>query len=178
MKGNLFFLYITKKVKNMIYYAYQLLFNTDEEERMGATVFDVARYVLERVGTTTTMKMQKLVYYCQAWSLAWDNVPLFQEDFEAWANGPANRDLFNLHKGKYTIESYDIPASNYIFTQDELNTMDAVIDAYGDKTPLWLSEQTHNERPWQEARHGCAPGELCTSVITKDSMLEYYGGLI
>ena len=53
-----------------------------------ATVLDVAKYVLEHNGRMTTMKLEKLVYYCQAWSLGWDEVPLFEEDFQAWANGP------------------------------------------------------------------------------------------
>lgn len=42
----------------------------------------------------TTMKLEKLTYYCQAWSLAWDDVPLFDEEFEAWANGPVCPQLF------------------------------------------------------------------------------------
>lgn len=46
-----------------------------------ASVFDVAKYVLNHAGAMSTMKLEKLVYYCQAWSLAWDGVPLFQEDF-------------------------------------------------------------------------------------------------
>ena len=52
------------------------------------TVLDVAAYILERQGSMTTMKLQKLVYYCQAWSLVWDERPLFDESIEAWANGP------------------------------------------------------------------------------------------
>ena len=35
-------------------------------------VFDVAAYILEKIGSMTTMKLQKLVYYSQAWSLVWD----------------------------------------------------------------------------------------------------------
>ena len=50
-------------------------------------IIRVANYILQKVGSTTTMKLEKLVYYCQAWSLAWDDKPLFDEDFEAWANG-------------------------------------------------------------------------------------------
>lgn len=47
-----------------------------------ATVFDVARYILTRLDEdgklpVTTWKLQKLVYYSQAWSLVWDDVPLF-----------------------------------------------------------------------------------------------------
>ena len=52
------------------------------------TVFDVVRFILEQKGSTTAMKLQKLVYYCQAWSLVWDEQPLFKERIEAWVNGP------------------------------------------------------------------------------------------
>ena len=34
-----------------------------------ANVFDVAKYILEKEGKLSTMKLQKLCYYCQAWSL-------------------------------------------------------------------------------------------------------------
>ena len=34
----------------------------------------------------TSWKLQKLVYYCQAWSLVWDEEPLFEARIEAWAN--------------------------------------------------------------------------------------------
>lgn len=40
-----------------------------------ASVFQVARYILNHTGGMTTMKLEKLVYYCHAWSLAWDGVP-------------------------------------------------------------------------------------------------------
>ncbi|CUP62134.1 Uncharacterized phage-associated protein [Anaerostipes hadrus] len=42
-----------------------------------ANVFDAAKYILERLGEMSTMKLQKLCYYAQAWSLVWDDVPLF-----------------------------------------------------------------------------------------------------
>lgn len=50
-----------------------------------ANVYDVAKYVLKKLGSMSTMKLQKEVYYCQAWSLGWDGKPLFDEDFQAWA---------------------------------------------------------------------------------------------
>lgn len=49
-----------------------------------ATVFDVAAYILEKKGEMTAWKLQKLVYYSQAWSLVWDQRPLFAERIEAW----------------------------------------------------------------------------------------------
>ena len=35
-----------------------------------ATALDVAKYVLEQQGPMTTLKLEKLVYYAQAWSVA------------------------------------------------------------------------------------------------------------
>ena len=38
-----------------------------------ASAHDVAAYILKKLGPMTAMKLQKLVYYCQAWSLVWGN---------------------------------------------------------------------------------------------------------
>ena len=54
-----------------------------------ATVFDVAAYILKQRGEITTMKLQKLVYYCQAWHLVWEDEPLFRERIFATATGHA-----------------------------------------------------------------------------------------
>ncbi|MBQ8237366.1 MAG: SocA family protein [Oscillospiraceae bacterium] len=143
-----------------------------------ATVFDVAKYILKKTGTITTMKLQKLVYYCQAWSLGWDDVPLFGEEFQAWANGPVSPDLFARHRGRFVVDSSflnDIP--DYDFESDAIETMDSVLEFYGDKEPQWLSELTHKEAPWKEARVGIPSGAPCSNIITKDSMQQYYGGL-
>lgn len=143
-----------------------------------ATVLDVAKYVLKRTGQITTMKLQKLVYYCQAWSLGWDGVPLFEEDFEAWANGPVCPELFEMHKGRFIVD-YSLlrHVPDYGFSSDEIETMESVLDYYGDKEPQWLSELTHKEAPWKEARAGVPNGVPSNKVISKESMQQYYGGL-
>ncbi|MDY6802276.1 MAG: DUF4065 domain-containing protein, partial [Cyanobacteriota bacterium] len=51
-------------------------------------VMDVAAYILKKLGPLSAMKLHKLLYYSQAWSLVWDEQPLFSERIEAWANGP------------------------------------------------------------------------------------------
>jgi uncharacterized phage-associated protein len=144
-----------------------------------ANVFDVAKYVLKSVGTTTTMKLQKLTYYCQAWSLAWDEEPLFDEDFQAWANGPVCPELFDRHKRLFSVSAALFESvGDYSFTETQLETMESVLGYYGDKDPQWLSELTHQERPWKETRGNTPAGEHCTSVIPKSLMQEYYSGLI
>ncbi len=52
------------------------------------SVHDVAAIILQECGEMTAMKLQKLVYYSQAWSLVWDDAPSFPEEIQAWANGP------------------------------------------------------------------------------------------
>lgn len=143
------------------------------------SIFDVAKYILNIKGSMATMKLQKLCYYAQAWSLAWDDKPLFKEDFQAWANGPVCPELFFAHKGKFELprDYFDDRGDSSAFDSDEIETLDIVLDSYGDKGSQWLSELTHQEKPWRAARAGVAPGERCNTIIEKEDMQEYYGGL-
>ena len=146
-----------------------------------ANVFDVAEYVLSKLGGTTTMKLQKLVYYCQAWSLAWDGVPLFQEEFQAWMNGPVCNELYQAHKGVFEVGSgfFEVFTSDEPgFSEDNYDSMNAIIKDYGDKPPYWLSELTHMETPWRLARNGLTVGEHSSNIISKESMQMYYEGLL
>lgn len=144
-----------------------------------AKVQHVARYIIEQMGPMTTMKLQKLVYYCQSWSLAWEEEPLFQEDFQAWANGPVCVELFREHRGMFKVGNDFLSEykTDNVFNEDQLETIGIVIEDYGDDEPYELSELTHKERPWKETRGSLAPGENSNAVIPKDLMQEYYGGI-
>lgn len=67
---------------------------------------DVAAYILHKQGPMTVWKLHKLLYYSQAWHLAWEDEPLFGERIEAWANGPVVPDLYPLHKGLLTVSEW------------------------------------------------------------------------
>lgn len=142
-----------------------------------ANILDVAKYILEKQGTMSTMKLQKLCYYAQAWALVWDDKPLFNEDFEAWANGPVCRKLFLKTKGQYSVSAEDETGGEGNLTDNEKDTINHVLQHYGGHNAQWLSQLTHMEDPWNEARDGIAPGVGCDQVITKESMAMYYGGL-
>ena len=145
-----------------------------------ANVFDVAKYILQQTGRISTMKLQKLCYYSQAWALVWDDKPLFDEEFEAWANGPVCRELFNLHRGEYSIVESDIPQnvlSDKDLTAGERETIGVVLESYAPKNAQWLSTLTHMEDPWNDARTGVPDGAACSNIITKESMAMYYGSL-
>ena len=140
-----------------------------------ASAHDVAAYILRKLGPMTAMKLQKLVYYCQAWSLVWDDKPLFQEEIQAWANGPVVRELYERHKGRYMVNAWDGDVD--AFNPEERETIDGVIEFYGGKNSHWLSDLTHRESPWLEARQGLSPGERGENVISHASMMEYYSSL-
>lgn len=56
-------------------------------------------------------------------------------------------------------------------------TVDAVIAFYGDWHPQALSDLTHAERPWQDARGDLAAGASSTTEITHAAMAGYYEAL-
>lgn len=143
---------------------------------MNVSANDVTAYILKQRGEMTTMKLQKLLYYCQAWSLVWDEKTLFPEKIEAWASGPVIRDIYEKHKGLFSIKTWSHgKISNLSKVQKE--TIDRVLKYYGPKFSQWLSDLTHKEEPWKKARKGLKPTQRGYGIITHASMMEYYGSL-
>ncbi|MFO7748513.1 MAG: DUF4065 domain-containing protein [Desulfobacteraceae bacterium] len=141
------------------------------------TVYDLAEYILKKLGKMTTMKLQKLVYYCQAWSLVWDEKVLFSEDIKAWANGPVVKELFNFHRGMFHISS--VPLGNPdTLDENQKETINAVLDFYGNKSSQWLIDLTHQEEPWKKARVGMDISERGNRVIKVEDIAEYYSSLL
>lgn len=143
-----------------------------------ARVTDVARYILAKKGPMTAMKLQKLVYYSKAWHLVWADNALFPERIEAWANGPVTPDLYRLHRKKFHVSADDFAQGDAsALTDSERASVDAVLNFYEAMSAHQLSELTHRESPWREARGDAGPGERCTNAITDAAMFEYYDGL-
>ena len=149
-----------------------------------ANVYDTAEHILGKVGPTTAMKLQKLVYYSQAWHLAWTELPLFTEKIQAWRDGPVVQELFDLHKGQFRIEPGFF--SNLIkpqiiekLSKDDQDIVDRVVDYYGKRDPHWLSQLTHLEDPWKNARDKCQARDQdhSSEEISHQSMFEYYSSL-
>lgn len=139
------------------------------------SVLDVAEYILQKQGPMTAMKLQKLVYYAQAWSLVWDEAPVFDERIEAWANGPVVRELYEAHRGCFTVATVGGDSSR--LDDNQKDSVNVVLDYYGGKRAQWLSDLTHRERPWREAREGLGDGERGSVEITHAALAEYYSGL-
>ncbi|MET0154859.1 MAG: type II toxin-antitoxin system antitoxin SocA domain-containing protein [Rickettsiales bacterium] len=143
---------------------------------MSVRAEDVAQYILEKMGVLPAMKLQKLCYYAQAWSLVWDEQKLFDNRIEAWANGPVTTGLYASHYRQYEVaEIKDGDSSKLADFQKE--TIDKVINFYGGYTSKQLSDITHMEEPWKIARQGVPDGERSNNEITLESMANYYGRL-
>lgn len=144
------------------------------------SVFDVAQYVLKCLPDhrCSTMKLHKLLYYCQAWSLVWNDRPLFKEKIEAWANGPVIRELFVFHKGLFSLSYLDLTIGNEEnLSKEQEETINDVLAFYGNRDTQWLIDLTHSEDPWRQARKGLKPMERGKEEITLESMNAYYSSL-
>ena len=143
-----------------------------------ARAIDVAKYILIKTGEMTAMKLQKLVYYSQAWSLVWDESPLFDEDIQAWANGPVVPVLYGCHRGQLKVSKDTFAEGNVdTLTPNQKDSIDKVLEALQEKSGQWLSELTHIESPWKDARGGLKPTERSDSIIALSTMHEYYSSL-
>lgn len=147
-----------------------------ERGEVVVSAHDVAAYIVSKLGHVSAMKLQKLVYYCQAWSLVWDDEQLFSEPVEAWANGPVVRDLYTQHRGQFSITSWPTGDASRL-DQTQAETVESVLQYYGDMNAQMLSDLTHNEQPWKQARRGMAEGSRGRSEISCASMAEYYSSL-
>ena len=103
--------------------------------------------------------------------------PLFEEDFEAWANGPVCQVLYEYSKGKFSVDASEMKGDSNGLTDTQKATVNEILEHYGDKDAQWLSQLTHLEDPWKEARVGIPNGVSCDNIITKESMAIFYGGL-
>ena len=138
----------------------------------------VAKYFLSKVEEDvgdgiSNLKLQKLVYYAQAWSLAARGKPLFEEDFQAWAHGPVVPSLFRAFRD-FGMDPIPEPASVPRLDEETVELLTEVLDIYGEHSAKKLEQLTHRERPWRDAR-GDLPAEARSdAVITKAAMRSYY----
>ena len=147
-------------------------------------ILDVAKYFLSLVdeaggSVMTHLKLQKLCYYAQAWFLAFEGRPMFDQSFQAWAHGPVCPQLWRVYRDRgYTPierpETIDIS----IFPPNEKGLLDEIWKVYGDYDAKYLEKLTHQELPWIEARNGCQPDERCNNVINNTTIMEYYRSLL
>lgn len=146
---------------------------------MMPSVFDVARYILRKRGSMSTWKLQKLVYYSQAWHLVWDDERLFGEPIEAWPAGPVSPVLYRVLKGKFAIGPSAFKHGRLRnLCASQRTSIDAVLDFYAERESHWLTELIRSEAPWVKARAGLHSNERGRKRISVRAMRSYYSALV
>ena len=126
----------------------------------------------EKQSPVSSLKLQKLLYYAQAWHLALFKQPLFNDEIEAWVHGPVVPEVFRTYRDNKwaaipNVENDPIP--------DGIRShLEEVWRVYGNLEAYDLERVTHSEDPWLMARDGIAPDVSSHAVIMKDWMREYY----
>jgi len=102
-------------------------------------------------------RLQKLLYYCQGWSLALLGRPLFHQPIEACENGPVVRDVDTRFVGQRGgITPDQLPEPSVPFTETETAIVRMVWREYAKYPPAELTEMARGEPAWAEARRGIA----------------------
>lgn len=129
------------------------------------TVFDVADFFIVATkcecesglsdDLITNLKLQKLVYYAQGFSLAMNNEPLFGDAIEAWEHGPVCHVLYQKYKIfiNKPIDS-DLTYQDVIkpFNEKQLNVLKFVYKYFGFLSASMLRKISHQDAAWIKAR--------------------------
>lgn len=124
----------------------------------------------------TNKKLQKLVYYAQAWSLVLNKKALFNEKIEAWVHGPAIKSVYVEYK-KFRFSPIKKQANASVLATiptDIQKLLDNVWSVYGNLDADYLEMLTHSEAPWQEAREGLQNTDNSENEISLVTMNSFY----
>jgi uncharacterized phage-associated protein len=146
-----------------------------------ATTNEVAdwfiRFAHEVGDPITNLRLQKLMYYAQAWYLALNGEQLIPDTFEAWAHGPVIPSLYERFSAyRWNPISEDVPEPRLpAEVEDHLREVD---EAFGGRLTWELERLSHTEPPWLLARGNLAPDEHSTAIISEDEMKRYYASRV
>lgn len=144
------------------------------------SALEVSEYFIDKANkegkSITNKKLQKLVYYAQAWSLVLNNKALFPEKIEAWVHGPAIKSLYVKYKefGFSPIKKDIAPSKIKAINSKTKELLDSIWSVYGKLDASYLELLTHSERPWQDARAGLESHTSSDTEITTASMKSFY----
>ncbi len=121
----------------------------------------------------THLKLQKLMFYAQSWSLVLLDKSLFQEDFQAWSHGPVLPSIYESYK-QYSYDTIPICSCDNNLTNEVVTLLEDIKNVYGEKSAKYLERLTHSELPWIEARGGISLEMRSTTPISKATMKDFY----
>ncbi len=144
------------------------------------TALQVARHLIRIAAADedplTHLRLHKLLYYVQGWSLAMRKKEIFSDPIQAWTYGPVVPAVWRKfrHYESQVILPTDEPSPSSTLDKEAKSFIERVWDTYKEFSALKLKEMTHKEGPWKNSRIGVPPGSLCTNIISPTVMKEYF----
>ena len=144
-------------------------------------VYAVAHYFMyknQESGRTdfTLKKLQKLLFYSQAWMLVLEDCRLFDAKFKAWVHGAAIPELYKTYR-KYDFGVITEKADEGKIKQlsdNEKSVLDNVWSVYGKYDADYLEALHRVEEPWRHTRGDMPAGERSDMDFNEDVMKSYY----
>lgn len=117
-------------------------------------IIDIANYLFNSYKKISgevidEMKLHKLLYFVQRESLAVFGKPMYAEPLEGWKYGPVSPEV----RSAYTRDGIATKELRPISHQAQLIS-DRVLSRYGDLESWKLSQLSHEEISWKNAREG------------------------
>ena len=145
---------------------------------LGYSALDIAKWFVnstdrEAGDDITHLKVQKLLYYAQGWSLVQFDKPLFNEAMQAWVHGPVVPSVWS-HLKDHGWVSIPLQRLNKRVPTIHAGLLIAINERYGIYTAKKLEKMTHEETPWRRARGNLPVHERCTNVISLEDMKAYF----
>lgn len=143
-------------------------------------ILDAAKYFigLSKPGTKyeiTPKKLQKILFYAQAWYLVKKGKPLFPDStFQAWSHGPVNYFVYDWYREYGYLPIMETNTGQLSLEDGEKQHLDTIWKIYGCYNADQLEALTHNEDPWKKARNGLPDDAPSNAIITVESMTVYY----
>ena len=85
----------------------------------------VTHYLNQKGDSVSPKKLQKLLYYIEAWHLVHIGVPLIDEEFQAWVHGPVLPSLYHQLK-EFGFNDLKVVAEEFARTPEPENAEAAV----------------------------------------------------
>lgn len=119
----------------------------------------------------TNLRLQKLLYYAQAWSLVIRESELFSDELEAWGQGPVVPAAYHaLSDGPIRVEAF---AGAPVLRDEEAEFVRRLWEAYSPYSALQLSKMVREEAPGsrrgkidRRTAAGTMPSRCSTSKLT------------
>ncbi|OAV72184.1 putative phage-associated protein [Bacteroidales bacterium Barb4] len=141
----------------------------------------ILRYTPDAGDAITPLKLQKLLYYCQAWHYTVYDEPLFDDKIEAWARGPVIPSQFErfsyLEIGDNILNNWPEFAPDIVLEKYTENLLYEVMSVYGQHTAYYLERLVQSEKPWKETRGDLEFPLACDKEIPLPLMKAYYSSI-